>query len=212
MPYSDFQPVPNWYNETVTAFEYDKGIYMPVFERELLKGKDTPADTADVLDTPPAPAPDSAMQKRVELEMREKEFIIEGTAESAFPNPYLVAGKPVTLENLGYSFSGSYITTQVKHTISQAGYRQELSLTRNATGLDFLTAPSQPAGEGRPVKPEVDPVMDDPVEYTVTAGDTLWGIAKKFYGNGAEYPKIVSANPSITDPNLIFVGQKFIIP
>ena len=49
--------------------------------------------------------------------------------------------------------------------------------------------------------------------HTVKKGDTLWGIAKKYYGNGAQYKKIYNANKSkIKNPNLIYVGQKFLIP
>lgn len=49
--------------------------------------------------------------------------------------------------------------------------------------------------------------------YTVKKGDTLWGIAKKFYGNGAKYTQIYNANKGkIKNPNLIYVGQVFTIP
>lgn len=49
--------------------------------------------------------------------------------------------------------------------------------------------------------------------HTVKKGDTLWGIAKKYYGNGAQYKKIYNANKSkIKNPDLIYVGQKFLIP
>ncbi|MBQ7385044.1 MAG: LysM peptidoglycan-binding domain-containing protein [Ruminococcus sp.] len=49
--------------------------------------------------------------------------------------------------------------------------------------------------------------------YTVKKGDTLWGVAKKFLGNGAKYNLIFNANKDkIKNPNLIYVGQTFTIP
>lgn len=49
--------------------------------------------------------------------------------------------------------------------------------------------------------------------YTVKSGDTLWAIAKKFYGNGAKYMTIYNANKSmIKNPNLIYSGQVLTIP
>lgn len=47
--------------------------------------------------------------------------------------------------------------------------------------------------------------------YVVQKGDTLWAIAKKYYGNGNQYPKIVKAN-NIKNPDLIYPGQKLLIP
>lgn len=49
--------------------------------------------------------------------------------------------------------------------------------------------------------------------YTVKKGDTLWGIAKKYYGDGAKYTRIYEANKGkIKNPNLIYPGQVFTIP
>lgn len=50
--------------------------------------------------------------------------------------------------------------------------------------------------------------------YTVVSGDSLWNIAKRFYGNGALYTKIYNANQGVIDgnPNLIYPGQVFTIP
>ena len=49
--------------------------------------------------------------------------------------------------------------------------------------------------------------------HLVKSGETLWGLAKKYYGNGAQYQKIFQANTDILkDPNLIYVGQKLVIP
>lgn len=53
-----------------------------------------------------------------------------------------------------------------------------------------------------------------PKTYTVVAGDTLWDIAQKFYGNGNQYTKIYEANKKVIggNPNLIYPGQTFVIP
>lgn len=48
--------------------------------------------------------------------------------------------------------------------------------------------------------------------YTVQPGDTLYAIAQAQFGNGNLYPQIVAANPAITDPNQIFVGEQIEIP
>lgn len=59
---------------------------------------------------------------------------------------------------------------------------------------------------------EANPAVTENKTHTVQSGDTLWGIAKTYYGNGAQYTKIVAANPGIKNPNLIYPGQVFTIP
>lgn len=50
-------------------------------------------------------------------------------------------------------------------------------------------------------------------EYVVQSGDTLWAIADRAFGDGAQYPRLVAANPhTITDPDHIDVGQVVRIP
>lgn len=49
--------------------------------------------------------------------------------------------------------------------------------------------------------------------YTIQSGDTLWGIAKKYYGSGTEYKRLAEANrDQIPNPNLIYPGQTIVIP
>ncbi|MCB1762940.1 MAG: peptidoglycan-binding protein LysM [Gammaproteobacteria bacterium] len=58
------------------------------------------------------------------------------------------------------------------------------------------------------------PQADVKVEYyVIQSGDTLSALAKRYYGNAKEYPKIFDANREvIKDPDKIFVGQKIRIP
>lgn len=51
-------------------------------------------------------------------------------------------------------------------------------------------------------------------EYIVTKGDNLTKIARKMYGDGSKWRTIYNANKSIIgkNPNLIFPGQKYVIP
>jgi LysM repeat protein len=69
----------------------------------------------------------------------------------------------------------------------------------------------------------VDQRVDEPFEpqaasgttgkYTVQAGNSLWVIARKAYGNGLHYTVIFGANKEhIRDPNLIFPGQIITLP
>lgn len=49
--------------------------------------------------------------------------------------------------------------------------------------------------------------------YVIRKGDTLWAISKKYYGKGSLYTKIYNANRNIIkNPNLIYGGQKIVIP
>lgn len=50
--------------------------------------------------------------------------------------------------------------------------------------------------------------------YTVVSGDSLWKIAKQFYGDGSRWGAIYEANKAVIggNPNLIYPGQVLTIP
>jgi len=87
------------------------------------------------------------------------------------------------------------------------------------------SGPSLPGRPNSPARPATTPAQKPTASnntaggrtYTVVSGDTLWGIAQRFLGNGNRYWEIVQANKSrytslLNNPNLISPGWKFIIP
>ncbi|HEY2500237.1 MAG TPA: LysM peptidoglycan-binding domain-containing protein [Mycobacterium sp.] len=50
-----------------------------------------------------------------------------------------------------------------------------------------------------------------PTEYQVVSGDTLTGLAERFYGDGSLFP-VISVINHLADPDQIDVGQKLLIP
>jgi len=64
-----------------------------------------------------------------------------------------------------------------------------------------------------------DDSVSDIETYTVKSGDTLSGIAKKFYGNAGKYPQLFEHNKQVwadngkkQDPNILFPGWVLEIP
>lgn len=50
------------------------------------------------------------------------------------------------------------------------------------------------------------------ITYTMKKTDTLWSIAKKFYGSGDKYKKIYNANKSLQQGNKLKAGSTIKIP
>ncbi|MFJ3637784.1 LysM peptidoglycan-binding domain-containing protein [Streptomyces sp. NPDC090112] len=62
-----------------------------------------------------------------------------------------------------------------------------------------------------PVAEEMPAHVPEPRTYTVEPGDTLWGIAERFYGDGNRHHDIAAAN-GIDDPDLVGAGQVLTLP
>lgn len=78
---------------------------------------------------------------------------------------------------------GKYYVDKVKHSVG-SGYKMQLTLHKVQTPIK-VTAPVKSAGGSG--------------SYTVVSGDTLWGIAKRFYGSGTKYNIIYDANAGIIE-------------
>ena len=133
--------------------------------------------------------------------MKPYEYVemIEGWRTSQKPIRVIITGTPINLpmaiENFSYKeqdgtgdvyFSlelAEYVFLNVKKKKKQKEYKQKTK---------------------RPITKEI------PKSYTVKKGDTLWVIAKKLTGNGANYKTIAKKN-NIKNPNKIYPGQKLVI-
>ncbi len=78
---------------------------------------------------------------------------------------------------------------------------EEYSIIEDAANGFDLTIPVR-LKQYRPYSAQ----KEDITVYTVKQGDTLWGICKRFLGDGSKYPQIAKLN-DIKNPNLIKVGQ-----
>jgi hypothetical protein len=74
-----------------------------------------------------------------------------------------------------------------------------------AAALPALTAEE-------PATPAPAPATEELHLYIIKRGDTLWDISNTFFKDPFLWPFIWKANPSITNPDLIFTGNKLAIP
>lgn len=107
----------------------------------------------------------------------------------------------VTIENLSYGEQDS--TGDIYYTLGLKEYKKikvkkaTVKITGASTSNRAVKGANSSSGK----------------TYTVVSGDSLWKIAKKFYGNGAQYNKIYEANKNIIkNPNAIYPKQIFTIP
>ena len=94
-----------------------------------------------------------------------------------------------------------------------------VELSGNADSAEALEKAVLMAGNVKGVsKVKVDAVSAPPQQatveyYIIQKGDTLSAIAKRYYGNANDYPRIFEANREvIKDADLIYPGQKIRIP
>lgn len=82
-----------------------------------------------------------------------------------------------------------------------------------APAATAAATPSASPSATPPAEPVFPGVLPGVRYYEIQKGDTLYAIAKAFYGNGMKYPEVFEANREvIEDPDKIYPGQKIRIP
>jgi len=111
------------------------------------------------------------------------------------------------LSNLDVQFDDGTVTL-CGDCKNQAVRDQAILIAGNVQGVSKVVADDLRAPEPKPEEPEEKAEI-----YEIVSGDTLGGIAKRYYGNASKYTKIFEANKDIiSDPNKIYPGQKIRIP
>ena len=102
-----------------------------------------------------------------------------------------------------------YITTELKGVVGDTYAKPQgrITVVRAAAPAEEPAKPVTPPA----VKP-AEPAGDGgETSYTVVSGDCLWNISYHFYGSGAKFTRIASAN-GLKPPYLINIGQVLVIP
>lgn len=134
----------------------------------------------------------------------------------------LTAGDTVQLNGLGKYLSGKYYVQDVTRQISKDGYSHTATVIKTDFGKSLKsTSTSTTTKKVKTKKPKTKKATTPAKKETKTsqrihylkAGECLWSVAAKYYGSGAKYPKIASANGiSPSQYTRLPIGLKLIIP
>lgn len=132
------------------------------------------------------------------------------------------------LENVRGKFPGSQINAQVdKETVTLSGRAPDMETksqimaafnaaveTKNTLNQIQVDKPTPHAAGASPFNQPIGTTSaSEHRMHDVVSGDTLSGIAKKYYGDASKYNRIFEANrDQLNDPDKIKVGQRLKIP
>ena len=141
---------------------------------------------------------------------------IAGTAGGAFEASYVYrvteGHDEVTGAFMAGDGTGGHGQFQTSADVSGAAFTQVVA---------FVEVFHQSARDGSELDRQVVPVILGPrivpgyttyLEHVVQPGESLWAVAQQHYGNGNLYHRLIAANPSITNPNLIHPGDVVRVP
>lgn len=129
----------------------------------------------------------------------------------------LTAGDTVRLKGIGKYLSGLYYVQDVTRQISNNGYSHSATLIKTDFGNSLKDTSTSSVDKAVPEKKK-DPPAKKPTPVSqrihyLKAGECLWSVAAKYYGSGAQYPKIANANGiSPSQYRRLPIGLKLIIP
>ena len=107
------------------------------------------------------------------------------------------------IKNIEVEFDGG-VATVCGDCVNQATKDNAVLMVGNIAGVEKVVADDLRVPPPKPEEPEEKAEF-----YEIVSGDTLGGIAKKFYGKASAYMRIFEANRDIiSDPNKICYPQQ----
>ena len=95
------------------------------------------------------------------------------------------------------------------------GCHARASMTPIDLAAPATTAPAVAPATAEPAatapESKVSEAPKTPTTHVIVAGDTLWDLAKTYYGNAGQWRKLLAANRNIK-PHRLPVGEKLRIP
>lgn len=121
------------------------------------------------------------------------------------------------VEYVGVNLVSDVIVTKFSTSHSgeiRGGCRFSMDLTEIRIAASPFTSGGGSSAAQQIEEAPAPAASETPVKtHTVKSGDTLWALAKSYYGNGASYPQIFEANrDKLSDANKIQIGQVLKIP
>lgn len=86
-----------------------------------------------------------------------------------------------------------------KNTSAVSGNTSAIKKNTSALGANTKAVKSAPAPKAAPKPAPKAKSSSKAKTYTIKSGDTLWGIAKRYTGNGNNWNKLYAANRSVID-------------
>jgi LysM repeat protein len=111
------------------------------------------------------------------------------------------------IKNIEVEFDDG-VATICGDCVNKATKDNAVLMVGNIAGVEKVVADDMRVPEVKEEEPEEKAEF-----YEIVSGDTLGGIAKRYYGKASQYMRIFEANRDIIDdPNKIYPGQKIRIP
>ena len=128
----------------------------------------------------------------------------------------LKAGDTVELLGIGKYLSGLYYVQDITRTIGKDGYSHSATVIKTDFGKSVKKTKKKLKSKLKKKKKRASKKDSKETQkkiYRLKAGESLWTVAKKFYGSGSKYTKIAKANDiSPSQYKKLPVGYKLIIP